>query len=144
MEQGIICKEYYIGKFIYLKDMLDNRLANVSFGRFRNEKVVVLYSWDKAKGEFIRRRLSSVNPEWNRLCEIAQTRLRYEEQLELIKNNVSVKPYACGHFKRTAESGQLSGSLFCTLLGSYQTKALSHRCYSDRPFRFHHICMVTA
>ena len=87
MEQGIICKEYYIGKFIYLKDMLDNRLANVSFGRFRNEKIVVWYSWDKAKGEFIRRRLSSVNPEWNRLCEIAQTRLRYEEQLALIKNN---------------------------------------------------------
>ncbi len=86
MEQGIISKEFYIGRYIYLKSELE-KLPPVSFNHMGGELVIAIVSVDPATGKKRRTRISEANPQWSLYYDIAVLRTRLTDQLKALKNN---------------------------------------------------------
>ena len=59
MEKGAISKEFFIGRFLYLKDLLDNRIPNVRYMTVNGRVGVTFNKVDKATGQTVRRRIPS-------------------------------------------------------------------------------------
>ena len=89
MNQGIISKEFYIGRYIYLTEQLA-RLPIAVFNRVCNYNGIAIWTIDKQTGKKVRvKRLTENNPEYSRYSEIALKRAHLEEQLKITLNNWS-------------------------------------------------------
>jgi hypothetical protein len=81
MESGIISKEFYIARYIFLKNELE-RLPNVTFGRHCGEEIVSVTSVDPKTGKQSRRRLTKNNRDWKEYSAIAARRMKLKESLK--------------------------------------------------------------
>ena len=101
MEHGIISKEFFIGRYIYLTETLD-RLPIVVFNRMGKYDGVAIWTIDKATGKKVRgKRLTERNLEYPKYSEIALQRAHLEEQLNITKDNWS--KYYGGNLEKVAE-----------------------------------------
>lgn len=84
MAKGCINKEFYIGRYIYLKTKLD-QMPKVKFGTADGNTVLNAYRIDPATGKEKRSRLSSPkNKDYSALSRLADEKERLEEQLKLL------------------------------------------------------------
>ena len=106
MEKGIISKEFFFGRFLYLKDMLDNKIPNVRYTTMSGHDAVSFSTVDNKTGKMIRRRVTDKNPKWDKYSALAVQRAKYEEQmyklLSLWKDNYrgSLEKLAQGYMLR--------------------------------------------
>lgn len=73
-------REYFIGRYIYLKERLE-KTPTVTFTHRGNKTVISYYTKDKSTGKIVKRRISSSNSLWDRLSRIANERKTLKEQL---------------------------------------------------------------
>ncbi len=81
MEKGIISKEFFIGRFLYLKDMLDNKIPKVRYTTMNGHDAVSFNAVKKKTNQTIRRRVTDKNPKWDKYSAIAARRAKYEDQM---------------------------------------------------------------
>ena len=81
MEKGAISKEFFIGRFLYLKDLLDNKIPNVRYMTVNGRVGVTFNKVDKTTGQTVRRRISDKNSKWDRYSALADQRAKYEGQM---------------------------------------------------------------
>lgn len=82
MNRDGISKEFFIGRYIYLKDQLENKLPRVYFTMVHGHEAVSFRIWDKEKGNLVRRRVTEKNPKWNKYRELAAKRAKAEDQMK--------------------------------------------------------------
>lgn len=51
MEKGAISKEFFIGRFLYLKDLLDNKIPNVRYTTMNGHDAVSFNAVNKKTGK---------------------------------------------------------------------------------------------
>ncbi len=88
MVRGIIPKEFYIGRYIYLTNMLNN-LPKASFNKNEGQVVIAVVTTDKVTGREIKRRISPKNSDWNRYRDIALKRKSLKDQYKKLMTNWS-------------------------------------------------------
>lgn len=81
MQQGIISKEFFIGRYIYLTDTL-RKLPLVTYNRNGSYPVISIRQKDPITGKITRRRISQSNPEWEIYKPVADKRALLEKQLK--------------------------------------------------------------
>ncbi|MBR4495245.1 MAG: hypothetical protein IKP14_11110 [Clostridiales bacterium] len=81
MEKGAISKEFFIGRFLYLKDLLDNKIPNVRYTTMNGHDAVSFNAVNNKTGQTIRRRVTDKNPKWDKFSALAAQRAKYEEQM---------------------------------------------------------------
>ena len=81
MDKGLIGIKFYVGRYIYLQQMLD-RLPDVRFGGRGDSEVLTVYEPDEKTGTIKRRRYSRLSPQWPELYELAKKRRHYKDQLD--------------------------------------------------------------
>ena len=87
MDNGIISKEFYVGRYLYLTRELE-RLPIVVFNRTGKYNVIALWSIDAVTGKKHRdRRIRESNPDYAMYKEIALKRLHLEDQLKKTVDN---------------------------------------------------------
>ncbi len=79
MEYGIIPKEFYIGRYIYLTGILAN-LPKASFNRNEGQVVIAVVTTDPRTGRVSKRRISPKSRYWEQYNEIALKRKKLKEQ----------------------------------------------------------------
>lgn len=86
MEPGIISKEYYIGRYIYLTGEL-RKLPDISFARIGKYDGVCIRFTDPETGNSVRKRLTEMNKDWERYRVIAVRKLELQKQLNKLLAN---------------------------------------------------------
>lgn len=86
MERGIIPKEFYIGRYIYLSKLIDN-LPKASFNKNEGQTVISIETTDSVTGRVKRRRISPKNNEWEQYRYIVIKRQHAEEQYKKLMAN---------------------------------------------------------
>lgn len=89
MEQGIISKEFYIGRYIYLTAEL-HKLPRVSYNN-QGGRIVLSVRWTDTSGKEKRRRISQSNPEWEKYSRIATRRADLEFKLKKLLSSWDVE-----------------------------------------------------
>lgn len=81
MECGIIPKEFYIGRYIYLTGKLAD-LPKASFNKNEGQVVIAVVTTDPKTGRVTKRRISPKNREWDKYKEIALKRKKLKDQFK--------------------------------------------------------------
>ena len=91
MEHGIISKEFFIGRYIYITKMLKD-LPEAVFNHEGEIPLIAVWSFDPETGKKHRdRRIRESNPEYAKLKEIALKRLYLEKLLRITLKNWSME-----------------------------------------------------
>lgn len=80
MDKGIIPREFYIGRYIYLTGKLEN-LPKASFVHDGGKVLISILTTEQKTGERKRRRISQKNAEWEEYNKSALIRSHLEDQL---------------------------------------------------------------
>lgn len=83
MELSLIGIKFYVGRYIYLKRILEH-LPDVRICGRGKKTVLTIYEPDKETGSIKRHRFSPSSPRWDDLYGIAKKRARVQEQLDLL------------------------------------------------------------
>lgn len=84
---AIICKEFYIGRYIYLKNMLDNILPKATFNKNEGETVIAVVKKDEVTGKEKKSRVYPKGKEWDKYKEIALKRKHLKDQYKKLMIN---------------------------------------------------------
>lgn len=79
---AIICKEFYIGKYIYLTTQLEE-LPEAVFNRMGKYRCIALYTPNPETGKKKRSRITKKNPEYSKYKAIAIRRLHLKKLLKI-------------------------------------------------------------
>ena len=74
-------REFFIGRYIYLKERLD-KMPAITFTHRNEQTVLTYFVRDKSTGEKKRRRISEKNSQWDRLMQMAKYRDSLKKQME--------------------------------------------------------------
>lgn len=80
MEFGLISKEFYIGRYLYLTAEL-RKLPKIEFTRIGDYDAVSFFVTDTKTGAVKRRRITASNPKWAEYSSIAAKRSKLKTQL---------------------------------------------------------------
>lgn len=105
MEYGIISKEFYIGRYLYLTAEL-RRLPKIEFTRIGDYDAVSFLETDTKTGAVKRRRITASNPQWASYSSVAEKRAKLKEQL--VKTKANWKRDYRGNLKDIASSYELT------------------------------------
>ncbi len=86
MGYGLVSREFYIARYIYLTTALD-KLPKAVFTRLGDYEGVCIRMIDSSTGKEVRKRITEKNKEWERYKNIAQCRVLLEEQLKKLLAN---------------------------------------------------------
>lgn len=81
MEYCWIGIKFYVGRYLYLRRLLDH-LPDVRIGGRGKTAALTVYEPDKEDGSIKRRRYSRSSPGWDELYEIAKKRAHVQEQMD--------------------------------------------------------------
>ena len=124
-------KEFFIGRYIYLKERLDS-LPTVTFTHRGNRMEVSYYETDKLTGEIRRRRFSTKNPDWERWSRIAEERITLKKQLDTLLQDwskyhkESLKDIASQYRIIRQESNGLDMALWNSMSNNQCSKEIKH------------------
>lgn len=141
MNKGIISPEFYIGRYIYLQEEL-SKLPRVTFNHLGSYEAVSIVIYDPQSRKDVRKRITERNPQWEQYRQIAEKRLKLEDQLR--KTKASWKSEYRGSLEQIASEYTIirnddelySSDLFDSLVedsnGFPKDKAVAHDCIQMR------------
>lgn len=85
MNAGNLSIEFYVGRYIYLSDLLD-KLPSIHFTTMGGHDAVSFYVIDRKTGKSVRRRVTDKNAQWDKYRAMAARRERVEEQMDKLQS----------------------------------------------------------
>ncbi len=88
MNKGTISVEFYVGRYIYLSELLST-IPDVRFGGRGSRESISVYTVNNKTGQRDRLRITNTSPKWDHYYELAVRRERVKEQLNLLLSSWS-------------------------------------------------------
>lgn len=126
MNTGHLSIEFYVGRFIYLSDLLES-LPAIHFTTMGEHDAVSFYVVDRKTGKSVRRRVTDKNSQWDKYRAMAARRERAEEQMKKLlalwkeDHHGSLKHIAEGYVLKPDTNSNFNSEFWESLKGSANT-----------------------